>query len=142
MTLAYKPWRTVGPRAKANLEARRETWPAVLRRADYRCEMCRERTEVFWAHLAGRPGSGATLGDWANSEALTAALCRGCHDGSDGRRPTSAIDQGRISDLLNAGAERLSDLLPAGTLLHVHKSPLEAVRQMVRDLEAAGVEPS
>ena len=46
---------------------------------------------LVWAHVMGRPGSGAALGEWANSPDLTMKLCDdepatgyvGCHSKYD-----------------------------------------------------------
>ena len=138
------PKRTLGPRAQANQKARRETWPAVLRRAGFRCEMCQSREQLFWCHVFGRPATGLKLGEWANTEALTAALCQSCHDALDRRRPTTVEDRERVSALILAAAMYFrSDCVdwgesPAGTEGY---SPVDLVREMVRRLEANGMRP-
>ena len=137
----------LGRQALTVLKARRETWPAVKRRSGYRCEMCLERKDLEWCHIVGRPATGLQLGEWANTVELTAALCRECHDGLDRRRPTSIDDQDRIHALLEAASARLAALgaetfCPGYTgATNERQSWHDGIREQIRQLEAAGVEP-
>ena len=143
-----------GRRAQANMRARAAVWQRVLSRAHHRCEGCGVASVTLqWAHVMGRPGSGAALGEWANSVELTAALCAsdpatghvGCHAQFDQHRVPGL----RVS-LLSAALGRL--WVRMGDLGGVRKPPWvrpeEAeewlkteIRAAVRELEAAGVEP-
>ena len=134
------PKRTLGPRAQANQKARRETWPAVLRRAGYRCEMCQSREQLFWAHCVGSPATGLRLGEIANSEALTCALCRDCHDALDRRRPRTDEDEFRVYTLLREALERLESMV-GGKIVNRHENE-QQVRWCIRETAARLGEPS
>lgn len=141
-----------GPRTQSNRAARTKVWAKVLLREHYKCAGCGSggRTLV-WAHVMGRPGSGATLGKWANSEELTTCLCandpasghEGCHERYDSHQDldlAARILSDAITRLTGRGA--LVPDIPAGL------SPGERVaywkstiRAQVRWLEENGLEP-
>ncbi len=81
--MKYTPIKKIGRRGRVMMGIRKDVWPRVLARARYRCEGCGGQKPLEWAHLFGRPTTGLRLGPWANLPALTAALCRNCHNGVD-----------------------------------------------------------
>lgn len=101
-----------GRRAQANSRARAAIWGDVLKRDPrYKCEGCgMAGARLVFAHVLGRPGSGAALGEWANSPELTMKLCDdepatgyvGCHSKYDRH-----LDPMLRRNLLNAALERL-----------------------------------
>ena len=143
-----------GRRAQANMRARAALWQRVLSRAHHRCEGCGNAgVTLQFAHVMGRPGSGAALGEWANSVELTMALCAsdpatgyiGCHPKYDQHR-----DPGLRVSLLSAALWRLWDRLGDRSAIRrppwVKPDELEdwvktEIRAAVRELEEAGVKP-
>ena len=142
MTLRYSPpKRSQGPRAKENERMRRKVWPAVLKRAKYRCENCQaEGVQLVGHHVAGRPGSGLCLGPWANCEELLVALDADCH-----RKIHS--DKLVADNLRFAAAQRLykTALRQAWAVdwraLDPSVDPADEIRRFVRLLEDQGIEP-
>jgi hypothetical protein len=131
---------TRGPRTVANEAARAVCWPKVKRRAHYRCENCKEALPLEWSHVAGRPGSGATLGPWSNTVELTQALCHLCHQLYDGYR----MSEPERSDLQLRAAKRLAKRVPGGGAAippQYRGYPLDWIRGLVRGLEQQGIEP-
>ena len=143
-----------GKRAQANNRARAQIWGVVLRRDPaYKCEGCgMAEARLVWAHCLGRPGSGAALGEWANSPELTAKLCDdepatgyiGCHSKYDRH-----LDPMLRRNLLNAALERLWRRLSLEGIVVAEpydpewtEDDLKAeIRAAVRVLEAAGERP-
>ena len=137
--------RSAGPRTVANEAARRRNWQAILRRANFRCEGCGAIDHLELAHLCGRPGSGMCLGPWANSVELGVALCAsdpmtgkiGCHPKIDRH-----IDNELRITLQTDAADRLWHRLPGGDRVASDAEYIAAsIREAVRRLEAAGIEP-
>jgi hypothetical protein len=140
----------VGPRAKANAEARSKVWPILMQRTKGRCELCGTDQRLEWAHCMGRPGSGYALGAWANDADLTTLLCgadvskgqRGCHATVDG-----GFDHDMEAEVKKAAAERLSARIPNYQFSLPLKTQNEVdywadeIRGMVRELESKGVQP-
>lgn len=137
MSLRYSPPKmALGPRAKANEQARRITWPQALRRAWYRCEGCGAKdVDLVGHHIAGRPGSGFCLGPWANCVELLAVLCSDCH------REAHLGDGQRREQLLWLGATRLFWRHPEPRPVVAQFTAPERIRELVRSLEASGIEP-
>lgn len=113
---------------------------------------------LVWAHCLGRPGSGAALGEWANSPELTMKLCDdepatgyiGCHSKYDRH-----LDPVLREALLEAAALRLLRRLGRPTVLVVPADSgglgagdvvAEAflkgeIRALVRELEEQEIRP-
>ena len=130
--------RTLGRLAKANDAAHRRDWQAILARQNWTCAGCGARDVALQdAHLAGRPGSGATLGPWANAPELRVALCcadpakgtLGCHERLD-----RGLDPALQDRLRRAGAEALAARINAPECFSLRPSvdPLDAIRYLVR----------
>ena len=156
------PKKTLGPRAKKNSSDRRVSFNRILTdpQRGVRCEGCgQEGVTLQWAHVAGRSGSGACLGEWANSPELTTALCadnimvgkRGCHSRYD-LRLNRTVDRQLRRRLMAAAAVRIQAKLRA----EVGKSralvtfseervtadrALEIIRMTVDELVHLGVDP-
>lgn len=127
---------TRGPRTVANEAARAACWPKVKRRAHYRCENCKEALPLEWAHLLGRPGSGACLGRWANSVDLTMALCHLCHALHDQYRMSKPERRSLQLRAIKRLGERLGDAVDLAD-----PDPVATIRTLVRRLETAEVWP-
>ena len=146
-----------GKRAQANSRARAQVWARVLSREPaYRCEGCKTAgVRLVWAHVMGRPGSGAALGEWANSPELTMKLCDddpaagivGCHSKYD-----RYLDPDLRVKLLWAAFWRLAGRLGIREVATTpewqqvyeqgHEEWLKAeIRAMVRQLDEQGIKP-
>ncbi len=139
-TLTSRP----GPRARANAAAHRRDWSTIQQRQGFVCAGCGARLPLQDAHLAGRPGSGACLGPWANAPELRAGLCsddprtgrRGCHEKMDGGFAHDLRDRLRWQ-----AACRLLARVGVPLDLDLDGSPLGAIRCLVRFAEAKGTAP-
>lgn len=109
-------------------------WPAVLERARERCEACGGNGRLEWAHLFGRPATGARLGHLAHDVDLTAALCSfrleggiGCHE---------RIDRGLANELRDRlrwkAIERFATHRKVVFAAEAGDSPIVAIKQLVR----------
>ena len=137
LKLRYTPLkRTPGPRAKENQRMRAKVWPAVLRRDGFKCAVCGALgVQLVGHHVAGRPGSGLCLGEWANSEELLTALCEGCHR-------EAHVGAGQLREkLMRQGGSRLFYRRPEPRPVIAQFSPQERIRELVRQLEALGLRP-
>lgn len=148
--MRFTPLRQVGRRTRDNRAAHLRDWQGILARQGYRCAGCGARDVALQdAHLCGRPGSGACLGPFANAAELRAGLCcadpraglLGCHEKIDrgldpdllGRLRWEAV--GRLQQRLAAATARVVRVDVGGSL-----DPLDAIRELVRQLEATGTE--
>jgi len=144
--------RALGPRAQSNRQARAKVWQKVLQREHHKCAGCGARDHMLvWAHVMGRPGSGAALGEWANSSELTTALCCsdpkdghvGCHEKFDSHQDLDVAAKvlGEAICRLTVRGAVLPDLRmslsPAGRVEYWRS----CIRSQVRWLEENGVEP-
>jgi len=146
--MRYSPMRRVGKRTVAGRIAHLRDWQSILARQGYRCAGCGARDVALQdAHLAGRPGSGACLGPWADAPELRAGLCcadpragtLGCHERADRSLDPSLRDRLRWE-----AAARLADRLGTARptlplLLDPAADALGTIRELVRQLEAAGI---
>ncbi len=113
-----------------------ERWHAhsrvkVMWRSKGRCEACEESQGPFeWSHLVGR---GNNISEpWCSTPELTAALCIPCHNSIDRN-----VAPQRLAHLRTDALERLCQtygLDYVDSLL----DPLDAIRAVVRTLDAAG----
>ncbi|MGH3263147.1 MAG: hypothetical protein ACRDNS_14250 [Trebonia sp.] len=150
--MRFTPLRQVGRRTRENRAAHLRDWQAILARAGRRCEGCGVRDASLQdAHLAGRPGSGACLGPWANAPELRAALCcadprtglLGCHEKIDRNLDPELRDRlrwaaaRRLLARLHGRAVAFRRVNDDGT----EAEPLDVIRGLVRELEVEGMEP-
>lgn len=110
--------------------------PILKARTGSICEGCGwERARLDVQHVFGRPGSGACLGAAANRPELLQLLCRPCHNACD-----RATDLPLRDRLRWVAVDRLCASLgvsrPADSV-----TPVEAVRTLVRELDALGITP-
>lgn len=110
---------------------------AVAYRARGRCECCWRQGALDWAHLLGRGRRANPASEpWASSAALTAGLCRECHNAYD--RYTLAEE--RRSALLWLAVERLSAELGRMSMPQF-TAPEDALAELLRDAEDGGKLP-
>lgn len=144
MKMRWRPKAAKTPRALEYDRIRRLVWPAVLRRAAFRCEGCgAQNVELQAAHLFGRRATGAGLGDWANCEHLMAALCT-VHDGAVGchERVDRHLDVHLAQRLRREALYRLSEAVEgrptAVGQIRLFTGTLDEARRLVAELEASG----
>ena len=123
---------------------RRQQALVVKKRAGGLCEGCgKDSRPLQVAHLMGRRNIIAE--PWASWSGMCAHLCSahpsyglGCHEKVDQRRDEPLRDR-----LLNDAANRLQPRLFGNTgLITLHREyAADAIRNMVRRLEAAGISP-
>jgi hypothetical protein len=142
------PKRTPGPRARANNAAHKRDWLAILQRQRFACAGCGARSVPLQdAHLAGRPGSGACLGAWANAPELRVALCcadpargtLGCHEKIDRDLDPELRDRLRWE-----AVQRLDDCIQpdlGDSAGDPAADPLDAIRALVRLAEERHIPP-
>jgi len=145
-----------GRRSQDNAAARSSAWPVIYQRCGGACELCgiadNGRNNLVWAHIFGRPGSGANLGVWASSAELTTLLCsanpssgeNGCHDAVDLdlNHDMRAAVRGWAWARLEARARNYGyEKVPMLTDEDECDYYLTEVRGMVRALEASGILP-
>jgi 5-methylcytosine-specific restriction endonuclease McrA len=111
---------------------------ALLKRANYRCELCGNRDErLDLHHVFGRSG----LGAWNDALECVACLCRPCLVGVT--NAATPLQHLWVTELQNAASERLmwrveDEGLDGGTGLI---DPSNRARELVARLNAAGIEP-
>jgi hypothetical protein len=114
----------------------------VAGRANWQCEGCGSRMRPLeWAHLATR---GNVISEpWCSTPELTAALCSsgygeiGCHQKIDRN-----IAKQLLKDLRTDALIRLCETYGLGIseIVGEREDPLDAIREAVRRLDAAGWE--
>ena len=133
--MRFTPLRAKGKHGHLMDRVRATVWPAVLRRSNGACEACGARgVTLEWAHLMGGPGTGAGLGAWANSEHLTAALCRTDHQRIDRHLDVHLAQRLRRDALVRLwqATHRFVEPRPAFT------GTLDEARRLIAELESFG----
>ena len=132
-----QPLPTTGPGSRRWEAWRRSQRRAVALRARGRCECCQQQRPLDWAHILGRGRRANPVSEpWASSAALTAGLCRDCHNTFD--RYTLAEE--RRSALLWLAVERMSAEL--GRLSQPQfVAPEDALAELLRAADEGGKLP-
>lgn len=145
MTLA----RRTALRPRGARAARWEGWQErnrrdVLFRETMTCEACNYRDRFIQPDVHHLMGRGARVAEpWASSAALTAALCRSCHDAwHDGLMPEETR-----SALLWAAARRLLDVVrspsvPMSDVSRGHLMAEETIYALLREAGERGIMPA